>query len=68
MPNTPQPRCSSRIPDHADALLIAGMSAQRRGRAADARRYLQRALVLAEHYVDVHIALGILDFSEGHVA
>ena len=54
-------------PDHADALLIAGMSAQRGGRAADARRYLERALALAEHYVDVHIALGILDFSEGHV-
>ena len=55
-------------PTHADALLIAGLGAQRLGQAAVARSYLQRALTVAERYADVHLALGILDFSEGHVA
>jgi tetratricopeptide (TPR) repeat protein len=55
-------------PDNADALLVAGLAAQRLGRTADARRDLTRALAVAERYVDVHIALGVLEFSAGRTA
>lgn len=55
-------------PNHADALLIAGLGAQRLGQGSEARQYLERALAVSESYADVHIALGILDFSEGNIA
>jgi tetratricopeptide (TPR) repeat protein len=56
------------LPDDTDALLVAGLSAQRSGRNAEARRHLERAVTLAEHYVDVHIALGIVNFDDSRIA
>jgi Flp pilus assembly protein TadD len=43
------------------------MCAERGGRSAEARRHLERALGVAGQYVDVHIALGIVDFQDGRV-
>jgi tetratricopeptide (TPR) repeat protein len=58
----------SSSPDNVDALLVAGLAAQRQGKRHPARQDLTRALTLAERYVDVHVALGILEYSDGRVA
>jgi len=53
-----------RVPTHVDALLVAGLAEQRAGRRAEARVHLERAARLSEDYFDVHLALGVLDYSE----
>ena len=47
---------------------MEGLALQRLGRRADARAALDRAAAITETYVDVHVALGILDFTEGRAA
>lgn len=51
-------------PKHVDALLVAGLAEQRAGHRAEARVHLERAAALSEDYFDVHLALGVLDYSE----
>ncbi len=51
---------------HADALLVAGLAQQRAGHRREARTHLEKAATLAKDYFDVHLALGVLDFSEQH--
>ena len=58
----------ARFPSNADALLLAGLVAERQGRQQDARTYLERALAAAENYVDVHIALGRVEAGAGRRA
>ena len=58
----------ARFPSNADALLLAGLAAERQGRPQDARTYLERALAAAENYVDVHIALGRVEAGAGRRA
>ena len=58
----------ARFPSNADALLLAGLVAERQGRQQDARKYLERALAAAEDYVDVHIALGRVEAGAGRRA
>jgi len=48
--------------------LVQGIALQRLGRRAAARTALERAAALTTTYVDVHVALGILDYSEGQIA
>ncbi len=57
-----------RVPTHADALLIAGLAEQRAGHRREARAHLENAAALSEGYFDVHLALGMLDYSEAHYA
>jgi tetratricopeptide (TPR) repeat protein len=54
----------ARVPTHVDALLVAGLAAQREGRRREAREYLEHAVELSQDYFDVQLALGILDYSE----
>jgi tetratricopeptide (TPR) repeat protein len=51
-------------PKHVDALLVAGLAEQRAGHRAEARVHLERAATLSKDYFDVHLALGVLDYSE----
>ncbi len=51
-------------PKHVDALLVAGLAEQRAGHRAEARVHLERAARLSDDYFDVHLALGVLDYSE----
>ena len=51
-------------PTHVDALLIAGLAEQRAGHRREARAHLEKAATLSEGYFDVHLALGMLDYSE----
>lgn len=51
-------------PTHVDALLVAGLAEQRAGHRHEARVHLERAAKLSEDYFDVHLALGVLDYSE----
>ncbi len=53
-----------KVPTHVDALLVAGLAEQRAGRRVEARRHLERAAGLSNDYFDVHLALGVLDYSE----
>jgi tetratricopeptide (TPR) repeat protein len=57
-----------RSPKHVDALLVAGLAEQRAGHAGEARVHLERAANLTDDYFDVHLALGVLDFSEARLA
>ncbi len=57
-----------RSPKHVDALLVAGLAEQRAGHAGEARVHLERAAMLTDDYFDVHLALGVLDFSESRLA
>ena len=52
------------VPTHADALLVAGLAEQRAGHRHEARTYLEKAATLSEDYFDVHLALGVLDYTE----
>ena len=54
------------VPTHVDALLVAGLAEQRAGHRREARTYLEKAATLSEDYFDVHLALGVLDYSESH--
>jgi tetratricopeptide (TPR) repeat protein len=54
-----------RDPSNADALLVAGLAAEREGKLQDARAFLERALAAADTYIDVHIALGRIDEGQG---
>ncbi len=56
------------VPTHADALLVAGLAEQRAGHRREARTYLEKAAKQSEDYFDVHLALGVLDYSESHYA
>jgi Flp pilus assembly protein TadD len=47
---------------------MAGLAYQQMGRRAEARAALERAAALVDTYTDVHIAIGILDFTEGRIA
>ena len=58
----------TRVPDNPDVHLMQGLALQRLGRRADARVALDRAVALSETYVDVHVALGVLDFTDGRFA
>jgi len=51
-------------PKHVDALLVAGLAEQRAGHRTEARIHLERAAALTDDYFDVHLALGVLDYSE----
>lgn len=51
-------------PTHVDALLVAGLAEQRAGHRGEARVHLERAASLSDDYFDVHLALGVLDYSE----
>ncbi len=53
-----------RAPTHADALLVAGLAEQRAGHRREARLHLEKAATLAKDYFDVHLALGVLDYTE----
>ena len=57
-----------RSPKHVDALLVAGLAEQRAGHRGEARVHLERAATLSDDYFDVHLALGVLDFSESRLA
>jgi tetratricopeptide (TPR) repeat protein len=50
-----------------DIFLMAGLAYQRLGRRAEARAALERAAALGDTYTDVHVALGVLEYSEGRV-
>ena len=52
------------VPTHVDALLVAGLAEQRAGHRREARTYLEKAAKHSEDYFDVHLALGVLDYSE----
>jgi tetratricopeptide (TPR) repeat protein len=54
----------AKAPKHVDALLVAGLAEQRAGHRAEARVHLERAAALSDDYFDVHLALGVLDYSE----
>ena len=56
------------MPDNPDAHLMQGLALQRLGRRGDARAALERAAALSATYVDVHVALGVLDFTDGRFA
>ena len=58
----------ARFPANADALLLAGLVAERQSRPQDARRDFERALAAAPDYVDVHIALGRVEAGAGRRA
>jgi tetratricopeptide (TPR) repeat protein len=58
----------SMVPKHVDALLVAGLAQQRAGHPREARVHLEKAASLADDYFDVHLALGILEFSQSRVA
>ena len=55
----------ARFPANADALLLAGLVAERQSRPQDARHDFERALAVAPDYVDVHIALGRVEAGAG---
>lgn len=57
-----------KAPTHVDALLVAGLAEQRAGHRVEARRYLEKAATQSEDYFDVHLALGVLDYSESRYA
>ena len=52
------------VPTHVDALLVAGLAEQRAGHRREARTYLEKAATLSTDYFDVHLALGVLDYTE----
>jgi len=54
----------AKVPDHVDALLVAGLAEQRAGHRVEARRHLEKAAALSDDYFDVQLALGVLDYSE----
>ena len=56
-----------RLPAHVDALLVAGLAEQRAGHGREARFHLEKAAALSRDYFDVHLALGMLDYSESHL-
>jgi tetratricopeptide (TPR) repeat protein len=58
----------TKSPKHVDALLVAGLAEQRAGHRAEARIHLERAAALSDDYFDVHLALGVLDYSESRFA
>ena len=58
----------AKSPKHVDALLVAGLAEQRAGHRAEARIHLERAAALSDDYFDVHLALGVLDYSESRFA
>lgn len=55
-------------PAHSDALLVAGLAEQRAGHRREARTYLEKAATLSKDYFDVHLALGVLDYTESRYA
>ena len=57
-----------RAPTHADALLVAGLAEQRAGHRREARVHLEKAATLSKDYFDVHLALGVLDYTESRYA
>jgi tetratricopeptide (TPR) repeat protein len=57
-----------KVPTHVDALLVAGLSEQRAGHRHEARIHLEKAAALSDDYFDVHLALGVLDYSESRYA
>ncbi|MBP7777462.1 MAG: hypothetical protein KA371_10060 [Acidobacteria bacterium] len=57
-----------RSPTHVDALLVAGLAEQRAGHRGQARVFLERAVRQTDDYFDVHLALGVLDYSESRFA
>ena len=58
----------AQVPTHVEAALVAGLAEQRAGHRVEARKYLELAGKLSPEYFDVRLALGILDYSEDHVA
>jgi len=52
------------VPTHVDALLVAGLAEQRAGHRREARTHLEKAAKHSEDYFDVHLALGVLDYTE----
>lgn len=58
----------AQVPTHVEAALVAGLAEQRAGHRVEARTYLELAGKLSPEYFDVRLALGILEYSEDHVA
>ena len=53
-----------RVADNPDVHLMHGLALQRLGRREAARTALERAAALSDTYVDVQVALGVLDFTD----
>lgn len=58
----------AQVPTHVEAALVAGLAEQRAGHRVEARKYLELAGKLSPEYFDVRLALGILEYTENHVA
>jgi tetratricopeptide (TPR) repeat protein len=50
----------ARLPDNADALLLAGLALSRLDKTEDARRLLEHGAAVSPGYTDIHLALAAL--------
>ncbi len=56
------------VQEDADAALLAGMATFRAGKRAEARRYFERGLNIADGAADLHYVMGLLEEREGHAS
>ena len=51
-------------PTNVDAMLVMGLALWRQGDLSQAKRYLEKGIVLASHYTDFYVALGQISEQE----